>query len=179
MLDRQARNGAKVIRSTFGFIDTKGKPNELVFFLSFFFFLNSLVVAEKPTFCSDLSHQLGRPAPTGYSMDSNWENTRTRVCSDPCNRQRPIPRKNSGTLFCPLKILGHPMSSFCVTTLHFSVFKIKHLPMFNHHFLFMERTANSQDSPWVKGLTRIHTWGPLPSGWMERGICDFCAGKPA
>lgn len=25
-------NGAKVIRSTFGFIDTEGKPNELFFF---------------------------------------------------------------------------------------------------------------------------------------------------
>lgn len=47
---RQAMNGAQVLRSTFGFTDTKGKPNELGSCFS--------VVMEKPAFYSDLSHQV-------------------------------------------------------------------------------------------------------------------------
>lgn len=60
-ISRQAKNGAQVIRSTFG-SSSSGKPNEL----GFFFFL-TLVIMEKPAFCSALLHHV----PTGCSMDSN------------------------------------------------------------------------------------------------------------
>lgn len=73
-------NGAKVIRSTFGFIDTKGKPNELGFYFP--------VVMEKPTFYIQISRtKYG----TGHPLDAQWivteknktKQNKTRVSLEP------------------------------------------------------------------------------------------------
>lgn len=49
-----------VIRSTFGFIDTKGKPNGWLLFFP--------VVMGKPTFYSDLLHRNGAM----HTLDAQW-----------------------------------------------------------------------------------------------------------
>lgn len=59
-ISRQAKNGAQVVKSTFG-SSSSGKPNELGGFFC------TLVIMEKPAFCSALLHHV----PTGCSMDSN------------------------------------------------------------------------------------------------------------
>lgn len=60
MSGRQAMNGAEGLRSTFGFTDTKGKPNELGFCFSVFM--------EKSTSYSGLLHQVWCLTP----LDAQW-----------------------------------------------------------------------------------------------------------
>lgn len=37
----------------------------------------------------------------------------------------------------------------------------------------MERSINSQDTPWAKGLIKLHIWRPLPSGRQKEGSIIF------
>lgn len=104
MSGRQAMNGAEGLRSTFGFIDTKGKPNELAFCFSVFM--------EKPTSYSGLLHQVWCLPP----LDAQWiiliknkiKNKKTQTpkpgsyWSLGWSMQAPFPRKKRDTLvsFC-------------------------------------------------------------------------------
>lgn len=141
MLDRQPMNRANVVRSTFGFTDTKGKPNE--------FF--SPVVTEKPTLYSALSQQVWHLAPTGGSLDSHRKKKNTQnqgltgACSDPCNSQRPHPQGRTvahwSSSLPPWKLEGTPCLAD-VTKFHFQFERQNTYPMVNPHFLPMGKTIN-------------------------------------
>lgn len=173
-LGRQAMNGAEGLRSTFGFMDTKGKPNELGFCFSIF--------VEKPTFFSDLLHQVWCPPP----LDAQWviliikrqhhqNQGLIGAWADPC---RPHPQGRRGTHPSPSAENSRaPHVWFLCCHTPFLLLKTKHLPMFSPRFLTMGRSINSQDIPWARGLIKIRNWRPLPSGGWK-GIYDFWAGKP-
>lgn len=122
-----------------------------------------------------------------HPLDAQWIVTvknqnqgRIGACSGPCNSQRSHPQGRTVAHRSPLPFENSraPHVLFLCHHTPFLVLKTKHLPKFKSYFLFMERSINSQDIPWTKGPTKIHKWRPLPSGGIERGIYDFCAGKP-
>lgn len=89
------------LRSTFGFIDTKGKPNESGFCFS--------VVMGKPTLYSDLSRQARRHPPTGCPTagrgKAQLDQGPVGACSDLCKSGGPVPKEEQGHigLLCPWK----------------------------------------------------------------------------
>lgn len=72
VLDRQAINAVKVIRSTFGFTDTKGS-------------LMSSSYPPSPQFWKNQHSNLSQQcvAPTGCLMDSNWKKLEPRSGLEP------------------------------------------------------------------------------------------------
>lgn len=179
-LGRQAMNGAEGLRSTFGFTDMKGKPNELGFCFSLFMENNNILLR---SFAPRMV-----PSTPGCSMDNiNLKNKRTKnpkhqnqgligAWADPC---RPHPQGRRGTHRYPsVENSRAPHVWFLCCHTPFLLSQTKHLPMFSPRFLIMGRSINCQDIPWARGLIKIRNWRPLPSGGWK-GIYDFWAGKPA
>lgn len=145
------------------------------------------VVMEKPTFYSDLSHQVWCHTFTGCSMvrigkpktkpgpGSNWSLLWSMQQSEASSPRRTVAHRSP----LPLENSRTPRVWFLCHHIPFSVSKTKPLPMLNPHFLSMERSINSQDIPWAKALIKISKWRLLPSAQTERGIYGFCAGEPA
>lgn len=112
-------NGAEGLRSTFGFIDTKGKPNELGFCFSIFMEKNNILLRSfAPRMVASTR---------GCSMDNinlknkrKNQNTKTRVLLEPgLIRAGPIPKEEEGNIgLLLLKIPGHLMSGFSAVILH-------------------------------------------------------------
>lgn len=142
-------NGAEGLRSTFGFIDTKGKPNELGFCFSIFMEKNNILLRSfAPRMVASTR---------GCSMDNiNLKNKRTKkpkhqnqgligAWADPC---RPYPQGRRGKHRSPsVENSRAPHVWFLCCHTPFLLSKTKHLPMFSPRFLITGRSINCQDIP--------------------------------
>lgn len=127
-LGRQAMNGAEGLRSTFGFIDMKGKPNELGFCFSLFMEKNNILLR---SFAPRMV-----PSTPGCSMDNiNLKNKPTKPQTPKPGSywglgwsvQAPPPRKKRDTSVsfcwkfqgtsCLVSLLSHSILTFTDKTL--------------------------------------------------------------